>query len=66
MHPQTHLTLHADGQYSLINQGMPITAPMPLWQCRVAVRKFFPQLETLEVWSAELGEFVSSEPMEAI
>lgn len=55
--PQTHLTLHEDGKYSVIHQGMPTAAPQDLPSCRAVLRRHFPKIETVQIWEASNGEF---------
>lgn len=56
MNIQTHFTRHPDGRFSLIDQGMPLTAPVTKLQCYTAARRYFPNAE-LPIWNAERGEF---------
>lgn len=61
MNPKTHLTLHDNGMYSLIHQGLPLTTTCSLETVQRFAKRLFPKANSLPVWIASEGKFSDTE-----
>lgn len=56
---ETHLTLHENGEYSVIHKGMPVTRSQDLLTCRKYIRQYFPKIGSIAIWDAANGRFLT-------